>query len=334
MNWHKGFSSRYYCAVVDTDSWRDTERQELKGGSIYRTDSGLMESGDIDLTEIPGEGEIWIRVWLDARQADDGAHEPLFTGLMSAPMVEWDGVRRTYRTECYSVLKPAEDLLLARGWYVPAGTDGAMAAAELLNVGPAPVSYEENAPTLASSIVAEEGETNLSMAWRIVNAIGWRIRINGRGEISIEPKASEPAATLDALENDCMELVVQDTRDWFKCPNVFRATFNELMAVARDDDEDSPLSTVNRGREVWMEEIDCTLNSGESIEDYALRRLREEQSPARTVKYNRRFIPDTVPGDLLLIHYPVQGLEGNFCISEQRIDLGYGAGTQEEVIGA
>ena len=332
MEWNEGFSSIYYCTLIDAVSWRDLTRFELTAGSVTKTTDSLMESADLSLTDLPAQGEAWIRVYLDARQNDTGAHEAVFTGLMSVPAVNWDGNRHSYNVECYSVLKPADDILLQRGWYAPAGSDGARLAAELLGVGAAPVEYEDTSPILNSSIIAEDGESNLSMAWKIIEAIGWRIRISGSGSIRICPKSSDPVATLDALENDCVELAVTDTRDMFSCPNVFRATYNELTAVARDEDPNSPLSTVSRGREVWKEEKNCALNSGESIGEYALRRLKEEQSPARTISYTRRYHPEILPGDAIRMHYPAQNVDGLFRVTEQQIDLGYGARTSEGAI--
>jgi len=332
MNWNRGFSARYYMELVDAATWRDIKRYEVTGGNISKSTGGLMEAADIDATDIPATGDVWIRIYLDARQGETGAREAIFTGLLSAPATDWEGNRKSYKTECYSVLKPASDILLQRGWYAPAGMNGAKQAAKLLSVGAAPVTFEENAPALASMIIAESGETNLSMAQKIINAIDWRIRITGTGEIRICPKAAEPEATFDALENDLIELSVSDSSDWFSCPNVFRATSGDMTAVARDDDPESPFSTVARGREIWMEETDCKLNENEGIGNYALRRLKEEQAPSRQVSYNRRFVPDIYVGDIIRLRHPAQGIDGAFRINTQRIDLGYGGRTSEEAI--
>lgn len=332
MNWSKGFSAKYYYTVVDPTTWKDISRHELTGGSITRSDSNLLQSARIDLTDLPAEGEAWVRVYLEATQEADGIREPLFTGIMSVPAVEWDGDRKSYSAECYSALKPAADVLLSRGWYAAAGVIGAEAAAGLLAVGAAPVKCEENAPRLATSIVAEDGETNLTMAWKIVEAIGWRIRISGDGTIRILPAASEAAATFDSIGNDIVELSVTDTRDWFSCPNVFRAESGDMTAIARDDDEGSSLSTVRRGREIWAEERNCKLNDGESLAGYAARRLKALQSPARTISYSRRFLPDISVGDLVNLNYPKQNISAVFRISSQTIDLGYGARTSEEAV--
>lgn len=332
MNWNNGFTARYHLRIVDAATWRDTETCEITGGSIRRTVGELMEAADIDMTRTPAAREAWVRLWLDASQEDNGAHEPLFTGLMIVPSVDWNGNRRSCRAECYSVLKPAADVLLDRGWYAPAGENGARIAAGLLNIGAAPVTYEEYAPALQNSIVAEDGESFLSMARKIIEAIGWRIRISGDGTIRICPIATGADVYFDALENDCIETQIRDENNWYACPNVFRAIAEDLAAVARDDDPESALSTVARGREVWMEEKSCVLNAGESIAEYALRRLREEQAPARTISYVRRYRPDLTVGDIVHIHHPAQNIEGNYRITSQQIELGYAAKTTEEAV--
>ena len=330
MEWNDGFSARFYGTIVDALSWRDIKRFEITGGSVSKTASGLMESADLDLKTLPASGEVWIRIWMDARQNSNAAHEALFTGILSIPGTEWDGNRHSYNAECYSVLKPAEDVLMPIGWYAPAFSSGAELAARLLRVGAAPVEYDAGSPTLKDSIVAEGSENNLTMAWKIVNAIGWRIRIDGRGVIRICPKAKASTAKFDSLENDSVETEIEDKKNWFSCPNVFRATNKGVTAIARDDDESSPYSTVSRGREIWKEDKSCNLNVMESLEDYVYRRLREEQSPARMCSYSRRYYPDLFPGDVIRLHYPAQEIDGDFRISSQKIELGYNARTSEE----
>lgn len=330
MNWNAGYSAIYYYTIVDPATWRDMEPHDLVDGSVMRTTDGLMQSADITITELPAEGEAWVRIYLNAVQGADGAREALFTGLLQAPATDWNGTREEHKAELYSVLKPAEDVLLPRGWYAPAGMDGAQLAADLLGVGPAPVTYANAAPALSSAIVAESKETRLSMAKKIVEAIGWRIRISGSGEISIEPRSDEAAAILDPLENDIVEMEVTDTRDWYTCPNVLRATSGGLTAIARDDDPDSPYSTASRGREIWAEESKPALNDGEGIEAYARRRLRELQAPVRSVEYSRRYLPDVMPGDVVALHYPAQRIDADFRVVSQKIEMGYGARISEE----
>lgn len=330
MDWNKGFSAVYYASVVDRATWRDIDKFEITDGSITKSDSSLIESAEIS-TRYQIDGEKWIRVYMDTRQDGAAGHVALFTGLAVPPQKDISGNITSYSLECYSVLKPAEDVLLDRGYYVAQPANSGVVIRELLKVTPAPVVVTDNAPALRTTIIAEQGETHLSMVYRVLKAIGWRIRIDGDGTINICPNARKATVTYDALDNDAVEPQITMTHDWFSCPNVFRAIADDLMAIARDDRPDSALSTVIRGREVWMEETGCTLSYDEGIAGYAARRLREEQSKAYDVSYSRRFHPDLTISDLVALHYPKQGLDKEYKITEQRITLGSGCRTEESV---
>lgn len=330
MNWIEGYSASYVLTEVDPNSWRDLSPIDITGGNVTKNTTGLMESASLDVTD--NLGERWVRIWLYARQNDDGDRAALFTGLLQTPGVKWTGTMDSYSAECYSVLKPAADVILPRGWYVLAGTNGATAAQRLLSVTPAPVEIDGAAPNLTETIVAENGETNLTMAWKILDAIGWRMRINGHGVITLCPIATEPVIIFDSQENDIIEPDVSDSKDLYSCPNVFRAISGNLTAIARDESDDSPLSIQSRGREIWAEESTVNLNTGEGIAEYARRRLNELQSPSRKISYNRRFMPDVFPGDIVQIRNAEQSIIGKFKLTSQKIDLGYGARTAEEAV--
>lgn len=331
MDWSKGYSATYYAKRVDPVTWRDLETIKLTGGSIKREPSGLRESADVDCVNYNIEVEQWIRIYLDTRQDGAAGHEALFTGLATSPDNELSGVLSSNSLECYSVLKPADDVYLLRGWYAPAGANGGDVIRDLLSVTPAPIRVADGARQLQTSIIAEDNETRLTMAEKVLDAINWRIRIDGDGTINVEPKPLEPVVTFDPLENDVIETELKISADWYSCPNVYLAINEDMTGIARDDSPDSPLSTVNRGREVWMVDSSCELSQNESIGQYAQRKLDEAQQIQRTAEYDRRYFPDVVPGDLVRLHYPAQNLDGVFNITSQSIELGYGARTSEQI---
>ena len=331
IDWTKGFSASYHAALVDPATWRDVGRIEIISGSVTRNDESLRQSADVTCRDFDASKERWIRIYLDAAQNENGERQALFTGLATSPEESINGTITEHPLQCYSVLKPAEDILLMRGWYAPAEINGADLIRQLLAVCPCPVVAEPGAPSLSEAIVAEDGESNLSMVGKILDAIDWRLRILGNGTVHICPPPSQPVKILNVNRGDTIEPKITVTNDWFECPNVFRAVSEELSAVARDDSPDSPLSTVNRGREVWMEETSCDLSDSETIADYALRRLNEEQRRYMTASYSRRFDPDILPSDLVLLHYPRQKVDGLFRVTSQTISLTHGAATSEEV---
>ena len=333
MDYSKGFSSTCYAAVVDPATWRDIGRIELTGGTVKRSTAELAESADIDCVAYDQTAERWIRIYMDTRQAGEGEHVALFTGLATSPDKDISGRLVTNSVQCYSVLKPAQDILLPLGWYAPAGYNGAELARTLLQVTPAPVEIEGISPALSNTIIAEEKETNLSMALAVLEAIIWRLRSTGDGTIQLLPMATEAEVGFDQSDYDCIETELEVSYDWFKCPNVFRAISDDLTAEVRDDDPDSPLSTVSRGREIWAQETNCDLNDNEGIGEYAHRRLKELQRVTESISYDRRLHPDLRVGDLVRIHYPVQRIDGIYRVDSQSIKLEANGKTSEEVSG-
>lgn len=336
MDWNRGYSALYELRMVDPVSWMDAEFIDFISGSVNRSSSDQIESADLRMTQ--RLRECWVRVYLKARQTGSAARVPIFTGLAMTPQTELDGMRAEYPTECYSVLKPAADTLTARGYYVPAGAPAAQLAAELLSVGPAPVEYEDGSPELLEAIVTEDSDTHLSVAWKIVNAIGWRIRICGDGTIRICPAAAEPSARYDAFDRDAIEPKITDADDWYDCPNCMRVVSGDRTVEVKDEDPSSMLSISARqaGRggtgEIWKQDNASAIGSGESLAEYAWRKLKEAQAHAREIKYSRRYNPELTVTDIVNLHYPGQGIDGNFRVVSQTLALGHAVRTEEKVV--
>ena len=331
IDFSNGISATYYTSRVDPKTWADAGEISIISGSITRkADSDLVESAEITVSEDIGTEE-WVRVYLIASQGGAKQRVPLFTGIVSSPSRNINGNSETRRLDCYSVLKVAADILLPLGWFAPARTNGGELIKILLSDLPCPVELDEGSPTIISSFVAGNNDSKLSVAQAIAEAINWQIKVNGDGSVRICPKPLTISGTFDNIENDIIETAVTDNRDIFSVPNVLRVTLNGSAATARDDDPDSIYSTVNRGREVWQKE-DAKLAAGESLGEYAVRRLKELQNPSRKLSYTRRFQPDVNVNDLVSIIYPKQNIGDVFRIQSQTIELSHGAKVKEESI--
>jgi len=331
IDYSKGFSAAYYATVVDPRTWRDADRIEITEASISRTASELRTTASFKCLDYPAETEQIVRIYIETSQHGSNERSALFTGLACSPSDEINGTITENKIDCYSILKYAQDVLLDRGWYAPVEMPASVIIRQLFEDIPAPIIIEDNSPELAEAVVAENGESKLSMVDKILTAIGWTMTVLGDGTIRIAPEEMKAKIAIDPLSFDIIEPEIDITRDWYSCPNVFRATSGNLSAVARDDSENSYLSTVNRGREIWMEETEVKLSTGESVADYALRRLKEEQRIQTAAKYNRRFLPDVYPGDVVQLIYPQIGMSGNYRIKSQTIEATHSARTTEEV---
>lgn len=328
MDYTRGYKASFYAMLLDPVTWLEIERIELISGSISRSNGGLEQTASLTVRDFDQEQEHWIRVYMDATQEADVDHVALFTGLVSAPKENVEGPVATHELECYSVLEPL-DVPLLLGEYIPYGMNAGTAIKRLLKPTPAPVDIAPGAPALEDYIVAEENETNVTMIQKVLDAIGWQMVIEGDGTIEVRPRPETVAASFSAIGMDVIEKTLSKTRDWFKTPNVFRATSGDMVAIARDDDPESPLSTVARGREVTSEETDVTLTSDEGLAEYAKRRLKEEQQIVESADYTRRFIPGVMVGDRVDINY--DHLQGEYKVISQNITLTYNAQTEEQV---
>lgn len=339
MDWTKGFTASYYIAEVDPESWRDIGFMDIIGGSVKHEATDLRDSASLTMKKYDGK-ERWLRIYLDASQNGASEHVPLFTGLATSPGRDYNGDYETSRVELYSTLKPCSDILLQRGWYAPTGISAGVIIENLLANTPAPHHINGVIPELSQSIIAEDDETALTMIDKILKAVNsgqgedaviWRMSIDGDGTIEIEEVSNDPVISFNRNDADAIEPEVSVESDWYSLPNVFRAVSDDLVAVARDERVDSPLSIENRGREIWSQEDNIDLNENESITDYAVRRLKELQEVAEKVSYKRRFNPEIKVGDRVFLNYPELKLSDNYIVSTQEINLGNGAETTEEV---
>ena len=322
MDWSKGFEATYYGSFIDENSWRDIERFEILGGSVTHTVSELMESADVSCRNYKG-GERWIRIWLDAKQNGETVHTALFTGLANCPKDEIEGNITSNSLECYSVLKPLSDILLPRGWYVSVGSVRGILK-DLFEPTPAPIVFDDEMPSLGNYIIAESGETNLSMINRILSALNLRLKITGLGEVHICKTAKDISAEFNA-KKDYLEPVLSKENDWYECPNVFRAIADSESVEVRDEE-----NIKERGREIWAEEDSVKLNAQETLYQYALRRLKEKQMVTAKAMYKRRFNPDVYVTDLVKFNY--KQINGVYLVNSQKIELGFGATTTEGAI--
>lgn len=324
MDYSRGYTAAFYASFINPKTWKSTEGFEITDGSISNQDDELKQSASITVRSYDYTSDMWVRIYMTASQNGGTETVPLFTGIATSPSENYtDGVF-DITIQCYSVLKAVNDVMLPRGWYVLAGTNGVEKVQELLKVTPAPVEIEtvDSYPILSDTIIAQDNETYLSMVYAILGAINWRIQIREDGTIYLsstpEIGKNNYSGMFSSGANDVLETSFSISRDWFECPNVFQAIYGDYMAIARDDDPNSELSTVSRGREIWMSE-DADLSEGESLGEYARKRLDEEQARSEKISYTRRYIPGIYQGDIVRINYPV--LQGDYYVESQSITL-------------
>lgn len=333
MDWSKGFSASYYATIVDPVIWSDLERIEISSGSISRTDSDVMETASVECEYFDVMRELWIRIYLEVKQNDELYKGPLFTGLLTAPNHSISNGHITTNIDCQSVLKPAKDILLDRGWYVPSVTNSGKVIKDLLSVSPAPIIIEDGSPDIGLNIIAEDGETRLSMVEKIIDSTpGWSLKITGNGEIYYGKQSNIPSIIFDENAYDAIGLDITFENSWHECPNVLRVEGDDIVVIVKDEDPESSLSIPSRGREIWDTEYNSTAGTIDELTLFARQTLKERQENLYKISYTRRYQPDLNLSDVVELNYPRYNILGKYRIESQTINLEYGVSVSESAV--
>lgn len=325
-DWLDGYSSEWTVCYVDVDTWEPAgEVGGVVSVSVTRDgtdDVALIETGSMELTADELESP-WCRVYMKARQ-NSSERVPIATMLFERQSSRFEKGVRTISARGRSVLQPAADRKMTRGSFVPAGADGAEYVVRLLRkCTPAPVTAYGSF-TLVDDFVFDLGCSYLEAAWQLLNASGWCMQIDGRGEISVLEKPKSASLELDKAHAGLLIPGVEDDFSIIDVPNHYYAIADGRTAEAVNDDPDSVVGYAKRCR--WVDKFDTspTLVDGESLEHYAERKLAEESTVTRTYSYTREFWPDVVPFDIVSASLASNGVEGELRVMKQELKCGAG----------
>lgn len=330
MDWNQGYTSTWKLYSVNQSTWADqNEIPYLESASVTKdSESSLIEDATISVDGEAVSG--YVRLVLEASSATGSSRAVVCTVLATSPKRTISGDRITTEMECYSVLKPASDKLLERGWYFPEGGDPIAGACELLKDSlKCPVEMTESDIVTDEPKVAEDGETPMSMAIYLLDDTDYVIDVSGSGKVSIIKKPTSSTAYFNTTSNDVLFPDLTDETDIFDIPNVLRVTDGSgNYETLRNEDEDSETSIDNIGWEKWSNE-QVSLDYGESLLSKGAERLEELSKTVRKISYTREYDPSIKLNDLVSFLLPQQGIIGVFRIISQSISIGNGAQVSE-----
>jgi len=325
--------------TVNKTTWADrSEFKNIKSISVDRdcTDSvPMLESGSIKYTSAlpPSFPEGYYRIELIVTQGDDRQIFPIATLLCSSRVGEIDRHMSEMDVDCYSVLKPASEVYFANGSFAPIKMNGAEWCAQKLREGgvAAPINVSGSF-TLNQYYVFDDSTSYLAGVWQVLNGAGWVMMIAGDGTITIRKK---PSAFFIKAGKDMRGLFLT-TFDYNGSiegiPNKYIATdASGRTATATNTNNNSITSYGKRGR--WIEYRDSSpvLVNGESLADYAKRKLIEASSILEQWSYQREYYPNLDPFRIIEFNFPEEGMIGNYRVLKQSLKFDKGLTINETV---
>lgn len=319
IDWTASMQQTFEYYIVDPETWKDSELlKNVKSCKINRdSEAETLGSATIDVTE--SVGECYIRVYLVAIQNGVTYKNPLGTFLVQTPSSTFDGKVRNVSMDAYTPLLELKENPPPLGYSILKDAN-IMENAYLLTreYARAPVITTECNTTLFNDFVANTNDTWLGFLTDLIANAKYIFGLDEMGRILYLPKQDtaslQPVWTYDDDNSSILYPDLDVDHDLYGVPNVVEVVYSSgnshYYAKAVNDDENSPISTVNRGREILhrVTNPDLLGDPTESqIKEYAEQTLRELSTLEYTVTYTHGYCPVRI-GDCVRLNYSRAGL--------------------------
>ena len=318
-DWSKSMQQTFEYYVVDPGTWKDTRKLETVISCGINRDLSVetLGSAAIDIGE--ALGECYIRAYLVTVQNGVKERHPLGTFLVQSPSFAFDGKSQMVVMDAYTPLLELKESPPPIGYYVPKKENIMETVYRLTREHVrAPVVQPESSKKLFYDFVAETDDTWMSFLSDLASNAKHRFDLDEMGRVLFAP--DQDTASLQPVwtyNDDNSSILLPDLsvdHDLYCIPNVVEVVYSSgseyYYARVVNDDSNSPISTVNRGREIIdrVDDPDLIGDPTESrIQEYAEQRLRELSTLEYTVTYKHGYCPVRI-GDCVRLNYSRAGL--------------------------
>lgn len=318
-DWAKSMQQSFEYYVVDPGTWKDKKLLDNVKTSKINRDSQVetLGSATIDVTE--SVGECYIRIYLITIQNGIREKHPLATVLVQTPSSDFNGKIRNVTMDAYTPLLELKEKGPPLGYFIAKDTNILDMAYQLTNENVrAPVVKAINDKTLYSDFVSNTEDTWLTFNSDLLANAKHEYMLDEMGRILFAPKQDtaslQPVWTYNDDNSSILYPEISMDHDMYGIPNVVEVVYSSgsdnYYSRVVNDDENSPLSTVNRGREIVhrVTNPDTIGNPTKNqIQEYAEQLLRELSSVEYTVTYTHGYCPVRL-GDCVRLNYERAGI--------------------------
>ena len=318
-DWRASMGQTFEYYAVDPVTWRDIRPLNfVKSCSISR-DSGVetLGSASFDLTE--SVGECYIRVYLVTIQNGVRERHPLGTYLVQTPSESFNGKIRNVTVDAYTPLLELKENPPPLGYSLLKDMNIMVWANRITtdNVR-APVVAASCPDKLHDDFIANTNDTWLTFVRDLIANAEYEFALDEMGRILFAPKQEtaslQPVWTYDDGNSSILHPEISLDHDIYGIPNVVEVVYSSgkdyFHTEVVNDDPNSPISTVNRGRKIIhrITNPDGLGNPTETqIERFANLALKELSSLEYTISYTHAYCGTRV-GDCIRLNYDRAGL--------------------------
>lgn len=344
IDWTESMSQTFEFYKVDPLTWKDTDLlTQIKSCSIDRDESvQTLGSATIDTTELLDE--CYVRIYLVADQNGVVEKVALGTYLVQTPSVSFDGKINTITLDAYTPLIELKEGLPPLGYSILKDTNIMDVAYDICREHMrAPVIKTKSTKTLYSDFVSNVNDNWITFTTDLVANAKYKPDLDEMGRMLFAP--IQDIASLQhrwVYTDDNSSILypeVTNKRDLYGIPNVVEVVYSgdgtSLFSRIVNDDDNSPISTVNRGREIVYRDTNPNFSgepTQEMLDDYAIQLLRNLSCLEHTITYSHGYCPVRV-GDCVLLNYEKAGLKNvRAKVISQSIKCKTGCSVQEKAV--
>lgn len=318
-DWSKTMQQTFEYYVMDPGTWKDVRKLDnVKSCSInWDADTDTLGSATIDATDTLGE--CYVRIYLVTIQNGLKERHPLGAFLVQTPSSKFDGKIRTVSMDAYTPLIELKEKCPPLGYSILKDANIMELAYQLTeeNVR-APVVQTIASDKLYTDFVSETDDTWVTFISDLLANAKYSFSLDEMGRVLFAPKQDtaslQPVWTFDDSNSSILYPEITMNHDLFDLPNAVEVIYSNgsenYYAKVVNDDENSPISTVNRGREVLRRVTDPSLSgepTQEQIDEYAQLLLRELSSVEYTISYSHGYCGVRL-GDCVRLNYVKAGI--------------------------
>lgn len=340
-NWGESMQQTFEYYTVDPGTWRDDQRiTTITKSTIERdSDSETLGSASIEATE--SLGECYVRIYLITIQNGKREKHPLGTFLVQTLSTSFDGKVKKITMDAYTPLLELKENLPPLGYSILKNAN-VMENAYIISREHmrAPVVKTTNSEKLYSDFVANTDDTWLTFVSDLIANAKYSLGLDELSRLIFVPdqdiESLQPVWPYDDGNSSILYPDISMDRDLYGVPNVVEVVYSGNGANynirVENNDENSPTSIINRGREIIYRDTNPDLTgvpTKAQLEEYAKRLLKSLSSVEYTISYSHGYCPVRL-GDCVRLNYERAGMNGiKAKVIKQSIDCSSGCKVTE-----
>ena len=343
-NWLSTMQQTFEYYIVDPGTWRDIKKVDNVTSSTINRDLNAETLGSASISISESLGECYIRIYLITIQNGVREKHPLGTFLVQTPSYNFDGKTKSITLDAYTPLLELKENYPPLGYSILKGENILNMAFRLVRENlRAPIYETTNGEVLHTNFVAATDDTWMTFLSDLLSNAKYKFGLDELGRVLFLPdqdtRSLQPVWTYTDDNSSILYPSLDIDHDLYGIPNVVEVIYSNgnkyYYGEAVNDDSNSPISTVSRGRRITHRVTNPSILGNPTqtqIQEYAEQLLREMSTLEYTITYKHGYCPVRL-GDCVRLNYKRAGLNGvKAKVISQTIDCVPGCPVTEKAV--